>query len=309
MKKEKNANLLAYLAVTFGNVIWGFSFMFMRIGMDAEGSTPTLMLSARFLVGLVAGFLLLLLKREKVQLRGKNWKGLILLALVETAYFFFETYGIYYTNSTFSGVILSMVPVVSIATGAIFLHEYPGWRRGLLCLVPIAGVILITLSGSALGVITPIGILFLLLTCVFSALFKTVNRSIAKDFSPLVRTISSMAGSCIFYTIFGLGSVDWDFAAFVRPWADTSFLLAVLAMGVFCSIAANTLVNYAAGKMSVVRLSVFGAFSTVVATLAGVIFLDEPMTVMIAVGAVLCIVGVWMVNRPQTQKKSEAVKE
>ena len=68
------------------------------------------------------------------------------------SYYLFETYGILYTNSTISGLVLAMVPVVTIGTGALFLKEYPTTRQALFCSLPVAGVIIISVAGKSLEV-------------------------------------------------------------------------------------------------------------------------------------------------------------
>ena len=85
------------------------------------------------------------------------------------------------------------------------------------------------------------------------------------------------------------------------------YLIAVLVLGVLCSLAANLLVNFAVSRMQVVKLSSFGAVSTLVTILSGVIS-GEPMTIWIALGAVLILWGVYQVTKPTEEKKTEDEK-
>ena len=84
----------------------------------------------------------------------------MLLAATEPFCFYFESCGILYTNATFAGVVLAVVPVVSILLAAVFLREFPSRRQVLFCLLPIAGVVFLrepltalSLVGSALIII------------------------------------------------------------------------------------------------------------------------------------------------------------
>ena len=65
------------------------------------------------------------------------------------------------------------------------------------------------------------------------------------------------------------------------------------------AIGANLLVNYAVSKMQVVKLSSFGAVTSLVSMFAGVIFLDEPISASLLLGAVLILVGVYQVTKPK----------
>ena len=58
-------------------------------------------MSLRFLLAFLLLNLMMLFGWEKIRLRGKNLRPLIVLSCVEPIYFFFESYGIYYSNSTF----------------------------------------------------------------------------------------------------------------------------------------------------------------------------------------------------------------
>jgi len=78
---------------------------------------------------------------------------------------------------------------------------------------------------------------------------------------------------------------------------DIKYLLSILCLGLLCSIAANVLVNYASGNMSVFKLSAFGSLSTLCTALAGVLFLQEPMSYSMLVGVVLILVGIRQVTK------------
>lgn len=68
-------------------------------------------------------------------------------------------------------------------------------------------------------------------------------------------------------------------------------------LNVFCSVMCNLLVNYAAGKMPVVKLSSLGSLTTLCSMFAGALFLNEPMTHGLLFGAVLILVGIWQVTK------------
>ena len=159
--KKKAAIAVLYAAL--GNIIWGFSFLFTKTGL-VVAPNPNVMLAHRFILSTLFMGIPLLLGKEKISFKGKNWKPVVMLLLMQSCYFLFETYGILYTNATIAGLVLAVVPVVTIGTGALFLREYPTRRQALFCILPVAGVIIMTVSGKELGVVTPLGIIFLLLT-------------------------------------------------------------------------------------------------------------------------------------------------
>ena len=234
--------------------------------------------------------------------KGKNWRPVVLLLAMQLCYYLFESYGILYTNATVSGLVLAVVPIVTIGTGALFLKEYPTRRQALFCIMPVAGVIVMTVAGKELGVITPLGVLFLVLTLLSSATYKTANRKAAQEFTPFERTFMVLAISAVFFNAVGIGAVKGDMRAFFAPFADWKYTLSLLALSVLCSIVANILVNYASGNMSVFKVSSFGSLSTLCSTFAGIVFLKEPMSWTLLLGGVLIIVGIRQVTRPPKEK-------
>ena len=295
MKKE---TVKAVLYAALGNIIWGFSFLFTKTGL-AVAPNPNVMLAHRFILSTLFMGIPLLLGKKKISFKGKNWKPVVLLLLMQSCYFLFETYGILYTNATIAGLVLAVVPVVTIGTGALFLREYPTRRQALFCILPVAGVIIMTVSGKELGVVTPLGIIFLLLTMLVSAAFKTANRKAAQEFSSFERTFLVLVNSAVVFSLVGMGSVDWNVAAFAAPLLQGKYLFSVLCLSLLCSIVANLLVNYASGHMSVFKLSSFGSLSTLCSMVAGVLFLREPVSISLLLGAVLILVGIRQVTKPK----------
>ena len=142
--KENTAK--AAICAALGNVLWGFSFLFTKVGLTIAPD-PNVMLAHRFTMATLIMVILTLAGKGKISLKGKNWKPLALLLLLQTLYYVFETYGVLHTNTTIAGLVLAVVPVVTIGTGMLFLREFPTRRQALFCIMPVAGVIIITVSG------------------------------------------------------------------------------------------------------------------------------------------------------------------
>ena len=294
----------ATICAILGNIIWGFGFLFTSVCLSVA-TEPNVMLAHRFILSTICMLFLMLIGKGRVSLKGKNWKPIIFLLLMQLFYYLFETYSVLYTNSTMSGLVLSVVPVVTIGTGALFLKEYPTRRQLLFCTMPVAGVIIMTVSGKDLGVATPLGIFFLLLTMLASALYKTANRKASAEFTPFERTFFVLLISATVFSFVGLGAVDWNVTAFVAPLMQWKYLLSVLSLGILSSIVANILVNYATEQMSAFKISAFGSLSTLCAGFAGIVILKEPVSVSFVLGGILILIGVQQVTKPGAAKSNK----
>lgn len=286
----QNSKILPILAATLGNVFWGLSFLFITEALKYAPSA--LMLAHRFLIAVVVVGIYLLIRGKKITFKGKDWKSLVLMMILQVAYYFFETLSLRYCSTIIAGLVCATVPVVTIFTGAAFLKEIPTRRQALLCLLPVAGVILMTVYGNELGALKPLGILLLVLACLSSAFYRTAARKSAQYFDPWERTFLILATSTLFFCISGMNEVGWNIGEFLAPIANGQYVLAVLFLSLLCSVAANALVNYAVGKMEVMKLASFGAISTLCTMVAGVLILNEPVNLGLLIGAVLILVGI-----------------
>ena len=297
----KNSSAKAIICAALCNIIWGFSFLFTQFGLDASPD-PNVMLSHRFMIATISMVILMIFGKGKISFKGKNLWPIGLMLLLQVIYRFLETYGLLNSNTTISGMVLAAVPIVTIGTGALLLKEYPTRRQALFCVLPVVGVILMTVSGSELDVIKPLGIILLLLTLVTSALYKTVNRRAAQEYTPFERSFLMLANSGLVFTLMGLGSVGWDVEVYFSPFQDTKYLVSVLILGLLCSVTAQLLNNYAVGKMSAFKMSSFGALSTLCSAFAGVVILEEPTHWMLYLGAILILVGIFQIARPDKHR-------
>ena len=293
---SKKAYWLPLMAAAAGHAIWGLSYLFSRIAL--QRGELSLVLSLRFWIAVGLMTVLIPLKKIRVSYKGKKLKPLIILAATELLCFYFESYGILYTNATFAGVVSAVTPVVAILTAVVFLREFPTRRQGLFCVLPVAGVIIMTVSGSSLGVVQPIGVLCLVCSCLSSAAYKTANRKSAEEFTAFERTYMVLLSCAVIFTLSALKSIGGEAGAYLAPLTDPAFLGSVLVLGVLSSVGANMLINYAAGILPVVKLSSFGSLTTLCSMFAGIVFLREPVTGGILLGSMLIIVGIRQVTKP-----------
>lgn len=278
-----------------GNVIWGSSYLFTRIAQNE--SSPMVQLAWRFVLAFFLLNLMILFGWERIRLRGKNLKSLILLSVVEPIYFFCESYGIYYSNSTFSGVMLAIVPIISIGLGTLILKEYPTRKQVLLCLLPIAGVVLVTVAGSKMGAVQPLGVVLVLGACLFAAFYRVYNKGASAEFTAFERSYFVIGTCMVVFTVVALAGVGGDLTPFVQALHSGRFVMATVFLSVFCSVAANILVNYCASVLPMAIFTNLGSLITVFAMFLGVIFLHEPVNAVSLIGSFMVLLGLFLIAR------------
>ena len=294
-EQQKKDGWAPLAAAAIGHAIWGLSYLFSRVALQI--AEPEVVLSLRFWIAIILMSVLILMKKASVSFRGKKWKPLALLAVTELACFYFESYGILYTNATFAGVVSAVSPVVAILMAVVFLREFPTRRQSLFCILPVAGLIIMTISGSSIGVVQPLGVICLICSCISSAAYKTANRKSAEEFTAFERTYIVLLTCAVVFTLSALRTVGGDLNLYFAPLSNPTFLGSVMVLGVFSSVGANMLINYGAARLPVVKLSSFGSLTTLCSMFAGIVFLREPLAGGIFLGAALILIGIRQVTK------------
>ena len=284
------------LAAAGAYTIFGFSYLFSKMALDI--TEPMILLCARFTVTFVLLNLLVLTRVLKLDLKGKNLWGPILLGILQPVlYFILENYGLKYTTTSFTGMISAISPIFTAALGALLLRERPTGRQWLGIVVSILGVILVSVGGTG-GQNTVGGCLCLLAAYFIGSFYSLYVRKLSRQFTPFELT----------YVMFTVGFVFFAVLAFVQYGGETvsmmryalghgQFIASILYLGGLASCGAYMMAKYSLSRLTVARSTIFGNFGTVVSVLAGVVIMGDEFTWISAVAFVLIMGGIWVVNR------------
>lgn len=291
-----NKKTQAVLAAFGGNTIFGISFMFSKVALNQM--PPLVLLSIRFIIAFITIHIVIKLLNIKIQFKGKDFCWLIVLGILQPIlYFVFENFGIENSTASFSGVMISIIPIVTLLVGGIILKEKATMIQIVFSICSIIGVVVLSIGNKEGG--TGIKGFILLLGAVFSAAgFNIVSRKISRSYSAFERT----------YFMFLLGSVFFTLAAILQQkskypqivanvFQNEKAVIAVFYLAVVSSVGAMLMLNFAASHITVAKYSSFANLTTVVAIFAGVIFLKESFTIIQALGSGIIIAGVYGVNR------------
>ena len=287
----------AMLAAVGVYTLWGFSFLASSVGQ--RDATPFVLLSYRFDIALLILLVPLVLGKAKLRLRGKNVKMLLLLlGLFEPCiYFIGEQYGLKYTNSAFSGVMIAIIPVVTLIMAAVFLKEKPSMAQWLFSILSIAGIVVITLVENSGGSVSLKGVLLLVVAVLTGAACGVVSRGISDEFSVYERTFMIQLMGAVFFTSLAVIEHGGDITALIRPAASLDFMLAALFLAVGASVVGYWLFNYSVANAPMANVISLYNLTTVVSVLAGVFILGDRFSLLSAISMVAVMVGIWGVQK------------
>ncbi len=299
--KNKTLGVLAALAA---NVIFGFSFIFSKLALKV--AQPLIILSVRFTVSFAVLNLILLFSKTKLSFKGKPKIKLILMGLMQPLlYFIFELYGLSKVSSALSGVIIALVPVVVMVLAIFLLSEKPTILQIVCTVLSIIGVSLISIISSDGSKNYFFGVILLIGAVICAAFFNVLSREESKRFSPFERTYMMFLLATVGFNVIGfLKYKDSYIPSVFNALQSYEFLIAVLYLSVFSSVAAFLLYNYSTTVISVLQSASFSNIITVVTVLAGIVILKENFGICEYLLCILIVLGVWGVNIfvPKTKK-------
>ncbi|MBE6041412.1 MAG: DMT family transporter [Clostridiales bacterium] len=294
--KGRDMHKLGILASIAYCTIYGFSFLASRVAL--MHTQADILLAVRFSAAMLVMLLMLVIGPYKIDLKGKPVGKFLLMGLCQPViYFLAETSGIEYTNASFSGLMISLIPIVTVLLSAVFLKERVALRIYGWIMCSVAGVFVISTAQTSSGSIQVRGIIFLLIAVTSAAVFYLISRSVADAFTPFERTFIMMVMGFVFFIGKAIIQEGSEFIPlFIKSSCDPGVMLPVLYLSVISSVAAFLLQNFAITYLDIATATVFENIIPIISVVAGVLILHEPFSAVQFIGIVLILLGVWKVS-------------
>lgn len=287
---KNNKTIFATLAALGAQIIFGLSFMFTEIALRT--ATPMTVIADRYIVAFLGLSLVMLFSKIKIKI-GKNIWKLVLMSLFQPLmYFVFETYGIQMTNSSFSAIMISMIPIVSMASGIFILGEKPLIMQYVFATLSVTGVTIAVLSGRSDGTVTILGAALLMGAVVSSVGYNVTSRKISGEFSTFDRTYAMTIIGMVSFVIIAVLENITNPAEMIKSFSEPSYLYSILYLGIFSSVVAFLFLNYSNTHLPVAKTTVFSNITTVVSVIAGAMFMGEKISAPIVFAVIMIIAGV-----------------
>lgn len=269
---------------------WGASFLFIAIAIDhvATGVVPV----ARLAFGALA---LACFPAARKRIPGPDLRRVALLGFVAmTVPFYLYPLAEKTVSSSVTGMINGSIPVTTVLAAALLTRTRPTRKRVGAVLIGFAGIALISFGSVGDGKGASVhGVLFLLFATCCYAFTSILSREMQMRHGTLAVLLWQELFALLFSLPLGLPAfADSEFA-----W---SAFLALLVLGALGTGLAYVLYGMLMVRAGAVR-GVIGVFFTpVVATVLGVVFRDEKVTVLAVAGMIVVICGAWLTSRPDT---------
>ncbi|MCC3143865.1 DMT family transporter [Halanaerobium sp. Z-7514] len=296
-----------YLAGLVFSSIFGFSFLFTKEGLELMA--PFHLLGFRFALAFLSLSILRITGIINIDLKTKNIKMLLLLALFQPGiYFVFETAGMIYTTSSEAGMMIALIPIAVTILAAFILKEKTTFKQSIFVLLSVLGAVLIILNRGSSGIEGNLfGLLLLGIAVIAAAFYNIISRQLSLEFSTIEITYVMMGFGAFVFNSIAIYQLDFSLGNYFSIISERDALIAIIYLGIFSSVVAFFMMNYTLSKINAAQAAVFANFTTVVSILAGVFLRGESFYKLQALGAFLIIIGVWGTNyfgRPIIRKET-----
>lgn len=299
-----NKHVLPYLAVSFVMLVWGLSFLSIKVTVSVLG--PMTLALSRFLIASVILYILLKIKEPKSRLEKQN----ILLMAVSgiigiTLYFFFENNGVEMTTASTASIIIGAIPMLTALADHFFCGNKLNLPKAAGVFLSFAGVYLIVRESGSLDFSSANfkGNLMMFGAAVSWVFYSLLTRPLGGRYSKLAITT--------YQTLFGTAAI-LPFALMEKAnWSgvNLNIIANVAFLGILCSAAGYYFYVYAMGELGVSISSLFINFIPVVTVVSSYFILDEKITSLQMMGGAVIIASVYMADVNNWLKKAKSSKE
>ena len=293
--KKAVGHLFAIVTV----VVWGSCYVLTKNLLHA-GFTPTQITPIRMALAYVA---LLVMRPRFLRLPLRDELIFVLIGIMGGSfYFFLQNTALNHTLAANVSILVSLSPIFTVILAQFFSRQNE--KLGLFVyigsLVAIAGVVLVVLNGSLNFHLNPLGDLLALAAGLAWAVYSILIKKYTEQYDNFIVTRRVMLWAFITGVPLMLltgGMPD------LRPlFTQTDALLSWLFLGILGNAVCFAIWNIAFQRLGVVVTNNYLYASPFVTMVVGWLLLDEKISLMGLIGAVLITLGVFLAQR---EKKTE----
>jgi drug/metabolite transporter (DMT)-like permease len=268
-------------------VIWGLPYLLIKVAV--ESVEPSFVVFVRVLLGAAVLMPIVLVRRQWSALGG-HWPWVVAFALVEITFTFLAlTWAEERISSSLAALLIAAVPIVGATLAWAFgLDTHWSRRRGLglgVGLLGVAALVGLDVEGSSWLSVAAVGV-----TVLGYSLGPIIVEKRLHDVPSLPVIAGALAVNTVIYAPFG-----WISRPNGAVPASAWWSMAVL--GVLCTAVAFVLLFTLITEVGAPRAQVITYVNPAVAVILGVLVLSEPLTLGIAIGFPLVLIGSWLATR------------
>ncbi len=274
--------------------IWGSSFIFMRVLAPALG--PVVTTDMRLLIAGIVLTLFLRLKNQPLEL-AKNLKRYVIIGLLNSGIpFLLFSFAALHLPSSISVIINSLTPLFGVFFSILWLNETITAKKISGIALGIIGVIIIRGSGNLeLTPMTTIAMAACVLATMLYGLASTYVKLHAKDIAPAaMATGSQLVAGVLFLPLIYFFPI--------RVELNLQIALTTIVFSVLCSAIAYVIFYRLLNNLGTTKALSVTFLIPVFGFIWGYIFLQEEITLIMIIGSLFVLSGIYFVTGKERSK-------
>ncbi|MBQ8263314.1 MAG: DMT family transporter [Oscillospiraceae bacterium] len=288
---KTNSALVAHILALITAFAWGTSFIASKILLQSY--TPTQVMLMRFILAYAA---LWLCRPKMLKLPLREELRFAVLAISGCSlYFLCENSALTYTYAANVSIIVAAAPILTAVAAHLFLPDEKLSGGSFLGFgLAIVGVALVVFNGTVVLKLSPIGDLLSFGAAFCWAVYSVLLRKTVDKYENLLLTRRLMLWGIITSLPIALAE---GAPLSLAPLANGEYIFCLVFLSFVCSALGYVFWNAATARLGTVVVCNYVYIIPFFTMLTGVIVLDEPLTFMGIVGAVLIMFGMFIADR------------
>jgi drug/metabolite transporter (DMT)-like permease len=280
------------------SVIWGVPYLLIKVAV--EDFSPVVLVFLRCAIGAVLLLPWTLARGRVGPALRRHWRALLVFTVLEmTMPWLLLSWAEQHLSSSLTGLLVAGVPFVAALTARLAGEEdrlSPVRIAGMVVgVVGIAVLLGLDIGGGQLAAIGAV----VLVVIGYATAPMVISRKLP-DVAGVTASAVALSVTAVVYAPFAVPRLGQGADASGRAW------LAVLALGVVCTAVALALFFALIREVGPQRALVITFVNPAVAVLLGVLLLDEPFTLGLAVGLPLVLLGCVLATRRSPARSSRS---
>lgn len=279
----ENNKIKAYLGLTFVTLIWGASFVSIKICMTVFG--PAYLAFFRYLLTSILIFITLKISSKFEKVQNNDYFRLFISGILGvTIYFWCENSAVLRISSNEASILIGTIPLFSLIFNRI-IYKSKITKRNLFSIIfSIVGIYLI-IGGAAFS-LNIIGYVLMFMAAVSWSTYQFVTKPLFGKYSDMTITMyQSFFGFLGFLPI-----LRYDYIEISK--IDINIMIHFLFLTLFCSAIATYIYLFSQKTLGINITSVFLNLIPVFTFVFSFLFLGEVLSIMQLIGAIIVIVSV-----------------
>jgi drug/metabolite transporter (DMT)-like permease len=276
-------------------LIWGLPYLLIKVAV--ESVEPSFIVFVRVALGAAVLLPIVIVRRQWGLLRG-HWPWVAAFALVEITFTFLAlTWAEQRISSSLAALLIASVPIVgAILAWRFGLDTHWSTRRGVglaTGFLGVAALVGLDADGSSLLSVAAVGV-----TVLGYSLGPIIIEKRLHDIPSLPVIAAALVVNTLIYA-----PIAWA----TRPTAPVpaTAWASMAVLGVLCTAVAFVFLFALIGEVGAPRAQVITYVNPAVAVVLGVMVLGEPITLGIAIGFPLVLLGSWLATRGGPAREAE----